>query len=184
MASIAEKRMATAIIVLVLACQFFAIVAQVNRWGWPFTDYPMYSWPHYEGERILAYPVVFAIAEDGEELEITADDAGLNVYQFIDWARRLAAKNDMASRPSATRRGGLHGLIGSTGFAKWLKGADAPSDQASSLTESIVSRYAEKHGKRIVRLRFEDNGVLVTKHGMQEVPREVLAEIDVATPGE
>ena len=32
----------------------------------------------------------------------------------------------------------------------------------------------------IVRLRVEDNGVIVTKQGMREVPRKVLAEIEFA----
>ena len=81
----------------------------------------------------------------------------------------------------------LRAWIGSTAFGAWLKGTDATKASqvsakkpAPSLTQIIVSRYEQDYGKRIVRLRVEDNGMIVTKHGMQEVPRKVLAEVDVA----
>ena len=77
MASTAEKRIASAIIVLAFGCQFFAVVAQSNRLGWPFTDYPMYAWIHYEGERVKAYPLVSATTEDGQEIEISAREKRL-----------------------------------------------------------------------------------------------------------
>jgi hypothetical protein len=199
MASSAERRIATAIIVLALGCQFFAVIAQVNKWGWPFTDYPMYAQSHHEGERIVAYHLIFATTEDGEEVEISANDLGLNIWQFMRWARQLAAWNERGSDAAAAPQENLpslHSWIRSTAFAAWLEGTDtaqadksspdrgpsgrvSPSQGSLALTEIILSRYEQKYGKRIVRLRIEDNGVIVTKHGMQEVPRKVLAEVDV-----
>ena len=186
MASRVERPIASAIIVLVLGCQSFAIVAQANRWGWPFTDYPMYSWARSDGERIEAYHLVFATTEDGEEIRIAADDLGLNIFQFIHWARDLAAAN--APR-SDVKHGGrsLRSWIRSTAFGEWLKGTDrakpgqpSPKKVSPPLTQIIISRFEQEHGKRIVRLRIEDNGVIVTTQGMREVPRKVLAEIDIA----
>jgi hypothetical protein len=204
MASSAERRIATAIIVLVLGCQFFAAIAQVNKWGWPFTDYPMYAPPHYEGERIVAYHLIFATTDDGEEVEISAADVGLNIWQFMRWARHLVAWNESGSDAEvAPERNlpSLHTWIRTTAFAAWLDGTDTaqadqsspdrgPSDRVSpaqgppALTGFVLSRYQQEFGKRIVRLRVEDNGVILTKHGMQEVPRKVLAEVDVNTDHE
>ena len=190
MASTAEKRIASAIIVLAFGCQFFAVVAQSNRWGWPFTDYPMYAWIHYEGELVKAYPLVSATTEDGQEIEISARDAGLNIFQFLSWVDDLAAADEPRSDAAAARQSGLpslHSWIRSTAFAAWLKGTDptqadeaGPKKASQSLTQTIVSRFEQKYGKRVVRLRVEDNGVIVTKQGMREVPRKVLAEIDLA----
>ena len=190
MASSVERRIASAIIVLVLGCQLFASLAQANRWSWPFTDYPMYAWSHYEGERIKAYPIVSATTEDGQEIEIIADDLGLNIWQFMSWAGQLAAADAPRSDAAPARQSGFPSLrtwIRSTALAEWLKGTDppqpgqvSPKKASPSLTQIIVSRYEQDYGKRIVRLRVEDNGMIVTKHGMQEVPRKVLAEVDVA----
>ena len=204
MASSAERRIATAIIVLVLGCQFFAVIAQVNKWGWPFTDYPMYSQSRYQGERIVAYHLIFATTEDGDEVQISANDLGLNVWQFMGSARRLVAWSGSAPDAGVVPKRNLpflYSWIRSTAFAAWLKGTDTaqadksspdrgPSDRVSpdqgspALTGILLSRYQQKYGKRIVRLRIEDNGVIVTKHGMQEVPRKVLAEVDVNTDHE
>jgi hypothetical protein len=201
MASSAERRIATAIIVLALGCQFFAVIAQVNKWGWPFTDYPMYASSHYEGERIVASHLIFATTDDGEEVEISANDLGLNIWQFLSWANQLVAWNEGASDAAvAPQRNlpSLHSWIRSTAFAAWLKGTDtaqadksspdrgssdrvSPDQRSPTLTGIILSRYEQKYGKRIVRLRIEDTGVIVTKHGMQEVPRKVLTEVDVNT---
>jgi hypothetical protein len=186
MASRVEKRIASAIIVLVLGCQTFAVVAQANRWGWPFTDYPMYSWVRNDGERIEAYHLVFATTEDGEEVRIAPSDLGLNIFQFMRWARDLAAANE--PRSDADNDGpSLRAWIGSTAFGAWLKGTDSTKPgqvsakkPAPPLTQIILSRFEQEYGRRIVRLRVEDNGVIVTKHGMREVPRKVLAEVELA----
>jgi len=190
MASRVERRVATAIIVLVLGCQSFAVVAQANRWGWPFTDYPMYSWARSDGERIEAYHLVFATTEDGEEVRIAASDLGLNIFQFMRWARELADASEARSDPPASRQNGwpsLRSWIRSSAFGEWLKGTDptkpaqvSPTKASPPLTEIIVARFEQEYGKRIVRLRVEDNGIIVTKQGMREVPRKVLAEIEFA----
>lgn len=187
MASSAEKRIASAIIVLVLECQFFAVLAQSGKWTWPFTDYPMYGRSRHEGDRILAYPLMFATTEVGQEIKISGDDLGLNKWQYIFWASKLATPDEPAPDAAVVRQSNpLHSWLKLTPFAGWLMGTGevdkvSPNKAARALAEILFDRYEQKHGKQIVRLRIEDNGVIVTKQGMQEVPRKVLAEVDLVT---
>lgn len=187
MASSAEKRVASAVIVLVLGCQALAVLAQSGRWTWPFTDYPMYAGIRYEGDRIVALPLVFATTKDGQEIEISAEDVGLNIWQYIAWASKLAIPDEPAPDVAVARQSNpLQSWLKSTPFAQWLMGTGeedkvSANKAAQRLTAIILNRYEQRHGKQIVRLRIEDTGVIVTKQGMREVPRKVLAELDLGT---
>jgi hypothetical protein len=143
------------------------VVAQANPWGWPFTDYP-----------------IFATTENGEEVRIAPSDLGLNIFQFMRWAREQPPNEP----PSDGDNNGpsLRAWIGSTAFGAWLKGTDptkasqvSAKKPAPPLSQIILSRFEKEYGKRVVRLRVEDNRIIVTKHGMREVPRKVLAEVEL-----
>lgn len=54
----------------------------------------MYSYPHYEGERITARTLVFGRQEDGTEVEIVPEDLNLGFFKF-EWnfARWIRPQN-------------------------------------------------------------------------------------------
>lgn len=58
---------------------------------WPFVDYPMYSIPHYKGEKISRH-FLFGILEDNREVLIQPQDVNLGFWifedQFLDPIRR------------------------------------------------------------------------------------------------
>jgi hypothetical protein len=56
-------------------------VAHHLRKTWPFLDYPMYSRPHYEGDRVSKV-MVLGIREDGSEVPVTAAALGLGEWHF------------------------------------------------------------------------------------------------------
>ena len=54
----------------------------IQKLGWPFTDYPMYSWAHNSGEKIDRYGV-FGVLEDGTEVFISPEDLRLNFWEYL-----------------------------------------------------------------------------------------------------
>ena len=51
------------------------------RKPWPFLDYPMYSIPHYEGERI-SHIVVIGLRDELGEVPIKPEDLGIDRWHF------------------------------------------------------------------------------------------------------
>lgn len=49
---------------------------------WPFIDYPMYSFPRFEGDEI-GRPLLIGIEPDSTEVEIEPDDLGLDFFPYI-----------------------------------------------------------------------------------------------------
>jgi hypothetical protein len=181
-----EMRLATVVIALVLGLQFFANISRPNKWGWPFTDYPMYDRSHHEGERIVASPVVVGTTEDGQTVQITPADVDLNIWQFMSWTRALTEAHSPSPNPPRATNARVRSLrpwLKSTGLFDWRKHTDSEA-LPGVRTGAILAAYQQKFGQRIVHLRVEDNGVIVTRAGMQEVPPQVLAEIDVSTGGQ
>jgi hypothetical protein len=96
---------ASAAILAVLVPQFVvSILGFPIRQGlhksWPFIDYPMYSHPHYEGEKI-SRPVVIAVREDMKEMEIGPDDLGIQYWFFVRFVLALQRNNDTVIREYA-----------------------------------------------------------------------------------
>jgi hypothetical protein len=50
---------------------------------WPFLSYPMYSQPHYLGDRIDR-PQIFGVLEDQTEIVVSNRDLGIRITQFIN----------------------------------------------------------------------------------------------------
>jgi hypothetical protein len=60
---------------------------------WPFMSYPMYSMPHYPGER-LDRPRIYAILGDRRQMLIRHTDLGLTITQYINLYRELLEARD------------------------------------------------------------------------------------------
>ena len=78
----AGKLTISAIIVAVLGLQIVAGFVDTGRWGWPFVAYPMYKWPHYEGERFDHDLTAYLVMDDASERVITGEDVGLPFWIF------------------------------------------------------------------------------------------------------
>ena len=78
----AATRLASVVIVTVLLSQGVATFRGIERLGWPFVSYPMYSWPHRWGETINRY-ALFGILQDGTEVPVTADDLNMNFWEHL-----------------------------------------------------------------------------------------------------
>lgn len=80
---------------IVLGLQGATIVATlidkpVWSWYWPIIDYPMYHKPHVAGDHVNATFLLEATLRDGSNVNITRDDLGLNIWNFLGLTRRLA----------------------------------------------------------------------------------------------
>jgi len=60
---------------------------------WPFMSYPMYSMPHYPGER-LDRPRIYAILGDRRQVLIRHMDLGLTITRYINLHRDLLEARD------------------------------------------------------------------------------------------
>jgi len=68
---------------------------------WPFVDYPMYSIPRHQGDKINQY-FVFGILEDNREVLIQPHDLDLNFWIFEDQViDAIRKKNQEQIRRSA-----------------------------------------------------------------------------------
>jgi hypothetical protein len=165
----AQMKLASLVIVFVLGFQFIAVVLRSGVWIWPFTDYPMYASSHQEGERVSARHFIYATTADGEEIEISADDVGVNIFLFERWGRDL-----MDEPPGKTKApGGLKGWLKSTAWFRLLKGEDQVD-----MAEIFLAMVERNLGVDIVRLRVEDTPYIVTRHGFAPATPEVVS-VDV-----
>ena len=112
---------------------FPALVSRPSSLFWPFIDYPMYRYARYEGSIIERFRV-FGRRTDGTEVEVTADDLGLNFRKFRDLFV-------YAVRDPDTRR--------VTAFAEV---------------------YRIRMGTRLVAIRVERHGDIVTRDGLRPAP--------------
>ena len=169
-----QMRMATIVIVLVLGLQCVAGAASLQRWSWPFTDYPMYGYSHQEGDRITVDYVIYAKTKDGREVEISPEDIDLNVWLYRDWAEQLRAEqNASVTTPAAAPDGPLREWLKSTRLWELLnsKGSDLSSNSKESDLSSLLLARAERVlGIDIVQLRIEDTPYIVTRHGVAPAP--------------
>ncbi len=78
-----KKRGASFIIIFVLLSQGLAIIGSIERFGWPFVNYPMYSQPrHFEGDAVNRY-FLYGTLEAGVEVLIRDKDLKLDPREFI-----------------------------------------------------------------------------------------------------
>jgi hypothetical protein len=71
----------TTVIVGVLCLQTYAAFVDASRALWPFTDYPMYSTAHYEGE-VVRRRSIEAVCADGRTILLTPKHFGVAYYRF------------------------------------------------------------------------------------------------------
>ncbi len=58
-----------------------SVITNGIRRTWPIVDYPMYSMPHFQGEKIPRLAVV-GIRENSEEVDILPEDIGGGYWHF------------------------------------------------------------------------------------------------------
>jgi hypothetical protein len=162
-------RMVSVVIVVVLGLQLFAVVVRSFK-GWPFIDYPMYAHSYEEGDRIPVDSRLYATLADGTEVPITPEDLGLGnswwIYSY--WIVQ-----------------GLQGQPNKNALKGYLRSTFTDSDEPSSwqvgdrksperVLAFVLARYDHLYHTKIVKLRLEDYGVIVTRHGMERVPPQDL----------
>ncbi len=145
---------------------------------------------------MTAVPVVFGITADGQEIGLSPDDLGMNDWQFLHWIRAIAPdyKKFSDSQAGNPPLPSLRSWLKSTRLFAWLRNrgpepisAASANEVASQSTKAVspalinggLATYQQEYGKRFVRLRVEDNGVVVTRSGAQKVPPLFVAEIAV-----
>lgn len=72
----------SALVVGILSIQAVAGFVETGRWGWPLLAYPMYKWPHYEGERLNHDLVTYAVLTDSSRVEVKRDDLGMDFWIY------------------------------------------------------------------------------------------------------
>ena len=167
-------RLISCVILVILLLQSFAVLFRTHAKGWPFIDYPMYSPSLEDGDRLEVDRRLYATLADTTEVRIGPEDIGLDkdlwwVFRF--WIVR-------ALEPDTPKRGEksaswLRDLVtGENGLAPGLSlSAQKTEDAAVSL---LVNSYRQRHGKEIVALRLEDEGIVVTRAGMKTTAARVL----------
>ena len=166
-----QMRLASLVIVFVLAFQFMAVMLRSSVWIWPFTDYPMYATIHQEGERVSARHFIYATTVDGGEIEISPEDVGVNIFLFERWGRQLMDAPAAEAKPP----GGIKGWLKSTALFRLLKGKDA-----ADITEIFVALAEQNLGVDIVKLRVEDTPYIVTRDGFAPATPAVVS-VDLST---
>ena len=165
-------RFATIVIVLVLGLQSVALVARTDRWGWPFTDYPMFSASHYDGELIDTNYYVYATTRSGREVQLTATNMNIDTWLFRKWARRLTTTEDAIPRNSPEDSGSPAALPISTRLRNLLKNKDP------NLNSIFLEKAERMLGIDIMQLRVERTPYRVTRNGMVPAPRQpVLVDV-------
>ncbi len=79
------KILGSGIIACFLAAQITAVVIPVESYYWPFTDYPMYDVPHFEGDVVKPSHSIIGIYSEGQEEVTTPQDFGLTIFQQEWW---------------------------------------------------------------------------------------------------
>lgn len=72
---------ATAVVVTVLGAQLVVGFMSSMNHTFPIMNYPMFSGPHYDGDRLDDY-FVHAVLPDGSEALVTPEDVGMEFWTF------------------------------------------------------------------------------------------------------
>ena len=124
----------SAVVITVLGAQtVIGFMSSMNHF-FPIMNYPMYSHPHYDGDRLVDYSL-HAILPDGTAELIAPEDIGMNYWTFrANVIDRLIDKGDMRS---------VQPLIASLCEKR---GLDAETLRVADIGVS-VSRHGAVHGE-------------------------------------
>jgi hypothetical protein len=169
-------RMISSVILVILVLQVFAIAFHTGSKGWPFIDYPMYSPSLEEGDRLDTDHRLYATVADSSEILIRPESIGLSEDSW--WIFRLWILTSLDPRHEKARAKSDSWLrqliIGEQGLAPSLSLSSRKS--ADAATSWVVDLYRQRHGKDIIVLRLEDEGVIITRDGIKTAPTMVLWE--------
>jgi hypothetical protein len=167
-----EMRAATIVIALVLGLQSVALVLKSDRWGWPFTDYPMFSASHHDGEIIDSDFAVYATTTDGREIELTAENLNIDSWLHRKWARRLTTGQQGVSAGQPDSSDSAANAPVSTRLRSLLKSKNP------DLNAIFLERAEQRLDIDIAQLRVEGTPYRVTREGMVPAPRvPVLVDV-------
>lgn len=145
-AEVVKQGAASALIVVILSVQGAAIAGRVSWTLWPFTDYPMYARVYHEGDLVHRYYLV-GLLPSGEEIEVTAEDLGLNFWKFD------------AGPVRALRRLGEDSGVSGVRLAEFRR------------------IYEARRGRRLSGFRLEDHPVCVERRRITELPVEIIGTL-------
>jgi hypothetical protein len=186
--SLGPRTLVSGVIVLVLGLQVISMITWSGRYTWPFTDYPMYARSRHEGDRVVGRHFLYAVLEDGREVEVTPDDLGGNVFVFEKWIDALQLERTGLQVSSDVRRATnkrltdnrqswpLRNWLTSTYLFKAVKRKPDPD-----LALLFIDHIEKENGWKIRRLRIEDTGVIVTRSGASTAPpRKIEIELPLS----
>lgn len=64
-----------------------------HTWYWPIIDYPMYEFSHQAGEYVISQRTLEVVHRDDSVDRLTAEDLGLNFWNFLYLTGRLQRGN-------------------------------------------------------------------------------------------
>jgi hypothetical protein len=171
-------RLVSAFIGVVLFLQVVAVLFETERHAWPFMNYPMYATSIAEGDRVDVDHRVVAELDDGSEVDITWDSLGLDPGVGLRfWLFRIWIVNGLLQLESPRRAWQEMATDEQSRLASW----SARHRQTLENTVALITeRYRAEHGRRIVRLRVEDTGAIITRHGLQREAPVTVRTIEVA----
>ncbi len=151
----------------------------------------MYAAIFYDGDPVVPGHFVYATLEDGTEVQLRAEDVGLTNWIFEAWVKRVVRRataaeeaatsqppNDEAPKPVQEVR-----WLVQTLKAIPIAAAFRTRDPEASVP-ALLRRFQAQHEKRIVSLRVEDHPMIVSRGGVQKLPKSnVLATVDVQALG-
>jgi len=76
---VVPKLLISALAVIWIGWQLYGGLKIINEDQWPFTGYPMYSFPHKIGDPIFQ-PKLLGYTLGGRQVEITGQDLGIRYY--------------------------------------------------------------------------------------------------------
>jgi hypothetical protein len=90
------------LIVFIWSSQFIVsvplyLITDGIRQSWPIVDYPMYSNPHFEGDKIPRMAVV-GIRDNADEIDIRPEDIGGGYWHFQVFARAVTRVDEEVIR--------------------------------------------------------------------------------------
>lgn len=164
------------VIVGLLGLQALVVALGIGSPTWPFTNYPMYSGSHQNGERIAIHRV-FATLDQGQEVEITADVLGTTYYVHQLWARALVdhGRDAPPSRPKGGSSTPLHALLEAVPGIQAFRRAGL----LDRVGPALIAHYEAKHDQKVVAVRVEDMAMIYRSGRAFPAETRILRTIDL-----
>jgi hypothetical protein len=162
--------LASLVIVVILGAQALAVIFRSEEWFWPFTDYPMYSTVHRDGDRLDKYYPLFAVFSDQSEKQVLPQDMDLTLFKFEGQLLPIIVCE-------AARRNVVEILP-----LRYKRHLPSCRPDSEARLRSMLERYEQRNGKKIARLRLEDYRYMITPKGAMKAPTKILLTLNLTQP--